>query len=741
MSNGAWEYRLNTTDAWQTGSGLSLTVTGDGTKSVYVRQTDLAGNTSTVSSLALTLDSIAPLSAPYLQQAVNERAQFLDGYVSPNNFVKLTIEDSRTVYTQADSSGYWLLDRLTGSDGGLVLGLRTIAVSQLDLAGNESSSIQRTVILQSPSSDSNRVEPNNSIFGTGASETIYGNTGNNSLFGMAGDDVLFGGTGADILVGGSGDDTLDGGIGSDFLYGGSADDVYILYQNYVGNDLIDEDFATSTADAMYWVDSGNSRYVTSAERVGNDLKVDTFYDRVLFSTTTVLNQYAGSAIEYVIDSTRSTTYRLHSGTTQTLSGSAGNDFIAGSALDNEISGGDGIDSLHGGAGNDTLLGGLGNDILGGGVGNDLLYGDAGDDVFLYTSGSDSFYGGSGTDAIVFGFNRSLIEQVTGNADGYTIGSNGSLLSVTGVESLQFIDGSYTTAEFLSWANTSLSPLTPTPTTPTYAATFAIPVNAILSIGLSPDGQFLLIKTSSDLQKVAIGSSMSFNGNAVSTSDLTQTMTPIPVFKSSGGTGGFALPDLYTGPASLGLKYQLIESARNAVVTGSSDNDFIKVSSEDSIGKAVNGGGGNDVIDGGVGSTFVTGGGSTANSSTYFLDGRAPGVSWSTITDFHLGKDKATIWGFVKGVSSVDTSFTNFNNEGAGGYQGLTLHFKNLLPDGQTSGSNANLNSITLTGRTLQEFGASSLAELNAQINNGSNSHFIVGATNDALGTHSYLFMN
>jgi hypothetical protein len=28
--------------------------------------------------------------------------------------------------------------------------------------------------------------------------------------------------------------------------------------------------------------------------------------------------------------------------------------------------------------------------------------------------------------------------------------------------------------------------------------------------------------------------------------------------------------------------------------------------------------------------------------------------------------------------------------------------------------------------------------LNNQINNGTNAHFIVGATNDSLGTHGYL---
>ena len=212
-----------------------------------------------------------------------------------------------------------------------------------------------------------------------------------------------------------------------------------------------------------------------------------------------------------------------------------------------------------------------------------------------------------------------------------------------------------------------------------------------------------------------------------------------IFKSSGGINGNTIADLYTGPASLNLKYQLIEDTINAVVTGSIFNDFIKLSNANSIGKACNGGGGSDVIDGGVGSTFVTGG--NGHSDTFFLDGRASGISWSTITDFIMNTDKATIWGFVKGISSVDTNFANFNSEGAAGYTGLTLHFKNLLPDGQTAGSNPNLNSITLTGHTLAELGASSLADLNTQINNGTNAHILVGATQDSLGSHSYLYIH
>jgi serralysin len=272
-----------------------------------------------------------------------------------------------------------------------------------------------------------------------------------------------------------------------------------------------------------------------------------------------------------------------------------------------------------------------------------------------------------------------------------------------------------------------------------SATYTAPVSSIDSIGLSPDGQYLLIKVDGVTQSVPVGSSLSFNGTTVTTSDLTSSITAQPVFQSSGGSNGYALPEVFTGPASLNLDYQLIENGYNAVVIGGATNDFIKVASTDSLGKAVDAGAGDDVIDGGVGSTFITGG---AGSDTIFLDGRAPGVSWSTVTDFTFGQDKATIWGWKAGVSKVSTLFTDFNTGGAAGYTGLTLHFENLLPDGASAGqTNSNFNSITLSGRTLADFGASSIEDLNAQITAGTNSHFIVGQTVDAFGEHGYLFLS
>jgi microcystin-dependent protein len=219
----------------------------------------------------------------------------------------------------------------------------------------------------------------------------------------------------------------------------------------------------------------------------------------------------------------------------------------------------------------------------------------------------------------------------------------------------------------------------------------------------------------------------------------ENLPEVMVFQSSGGSNGYALPEAFTGSESLNLDYQLIETADNAVVIGGDSNDYIKVASTHSIGKAVDGRGGNDLIDGGVGSTFISGG---SGSNTIFIDGRASGVSWSTVTDFKLGQDKVTIWGWKLGVSKVSTLNSEVNTGGAEGYTGLTLHFENLLPnDAVAEQTNLNFNSITFSDQRLSDFGATSLDELNAQIAEQTNSHFQVGVISDTFGDHGYLYIS
>jgi Ca2+-binding RTX toxin-like protein len=259
---------------------------------------------------------------------------------------------------------------------------------------------------------------------------------------------------------------------------------------------------------------------------------------------------------------------------------------------------------------------------------------------------------------------------------------------------------------------------------------------VTGVALAGDGSGVKVTSAQGRDSMINVERVQFLDASYAPTDLLDLLPISPEFSIvTNGVSAGASPTLFRGDASLNLQYQLIDKTPGAIIAGSALNDFIVL--QGGGNKAVNGGLGNDVIDGGTGSTFVSGGG---GANTFFLDGRASGVSWSTITDFQLGDgDKATIWGWKEGVSRVKEVV---ENGGAAGYTGLTLHFENLLPDGSASTArNASLNSITFTDKSLSDFGAESVAELNQQIIEGSNSHFIVGATNDVYGEHGYLYIS
>lgn len=382
------------------------------------------------------------------------------------------------------------------------------------------------------------------------------------------------------------------------------------------------------------------------------------------------------------------------------------------------------------ANDDIIIGASGNDYVNGYTGNDSIIGNNGDDSLNGGLGNDILNGGEGSDTAVFNFASTSVTKLVRNPvnGGYTIESPQGIDNLLDIETLNFWDREIGT-------ETALLQFSPPP------AHYPNSLSNVQSVGVTPDGLSLIIKINDEISSVLRGENLVFSDSYLSTEELMTNVTEVPVFRSSGDSSGYTLPEVFTGPASLGLQYQLIETADNAIVIGGTTNDFIKVSSTNSVGKAVDGGGGSDVIDGGVGSTFVSGGVNHI-ASTFFLDGRAPGTSWSTITDFNLGSDKATIWGWRQGVSRVSTMFSDFNSGGAEGFQGLTLHFENLLPDNAAAGqTNSNLNSITLTGLTLADFGATSLADLNAQIASGTNNHFQVGSVSDVFGDHGYLFLS
>jgi hypothetical protein len=218
--------------------------------------------------------------------------------------------------------------------------------------------------------------------------------------------------------------------------------------------------------------------------------------------------------------------------------------------------------------------------------------------------------------------------------------------------------------------------------------------------------------------------LEFSDQRVPYSDFALQQKKTPVITSTGYQFNLALHSSYMGPVGY-LQYQHVNSYSNATIYGTKASEFLKASGTGN--KAINGGGGSDVIDGGVGSNFLTGGGTPNDKVTYYLDGRANGESWSTITDFHLSSDFITIWGWRPGVSGVKIDEITFNNSGAKGYEGLTIRFMNLLPDSApNTATNSFLNSITLTGYTLEQLGAKTLQELALQISTGQSRFFQVG---------------
>jgi Ca2+-binding RTX toxin-like protein len=193
------------------------------------------------------------------------------------------------------------------------------------------------------------------VTGSNRSETINGNEQDNILAGRGGSDTINGGLGNDTY------DFRGPGQGSDrFFDTGGTDKVLI--------DSIDD--------------------ILFSKRVNNehDLQI-TVKSGTSTSTFTVVNQFAGSPIETVVDASGKSmvlaTGFLGGDLPGIISGTSGDDFMDGRGGDDFLFGNGGNDHMLGGTGNDRLDGGEGNDVLDGGPGDDILTGGKGHDTFVF----------------------------------------------------------------------------------------------------------------------------------------------------------------------------------------------------------------------------------------------------------------------------------------------------------------------------------------------------------------------
>ncbi|THD84247.1 tandem-95 repeat protein [Aliigemmobacter aestuarii] len=165
-------------------------------------------------------------------------------------------------------------------------------------------------------------------------DTVYGSGGSDTITTGDDNDVIFGGGGGDLIDGGIDDDTIFGGTGSDTIIGGE------------GADVID---GGDDGDLIYG---------------GLD---PSFPDEINIPDATDLRPDNG---------------------TDTIFGGGGDDTIFGLDDDDVIDGGDGNDLLDGGIDEDTITGGTGNDTITGGLGLDSLAGGDDRDTFIVNAPED-----------------------------------------------------------------------------------------------------------------------------------------------------------------------------------------------------------------------------------------------------------------------------------------------------------------------------------------------------------------
>jgi S-layer protein len=123
---------------------------------------------------------------------------------------------------------------------------------------------------------------------------------------------------------------------------------------------------------------------------------------------------------------------LVGGTTNTITGSAGDDILVGDANDTtNIDGGAGNDTITGGSDAETIRGGAGNDIINGGGGADMIFGDAGNDEITLNGTAATVDAGDGDDTVIAAGNLLFGSAVIGGAGIDTLSTNAAVSAANG----------------------------------------------------------------------------------------------------------------------------------------------------------------------------------------------------------------------------------------------------------------------------------------------------------------------
>ena len=127
-----WKYSTDAGTTWIAGTGTSFTLTGDGVKSVTVRQTDTAGNVgANATTLAFTIDTT--VAAPTVALITDTGTSATDKITSNGALTVSGADGSATVEYSSNGTSGWSATAPTAA-----VGSNTVYVRQTDVAGNVS---------------------------------------------------------------------------------------------------------------------------------------------------------------------------------------------------------------------------------------------------------------------------------------------------------------------------------------------------------------------------------------------------------------------------------------------------------------------------------------------------------------------------------------------------------------------------------------------------------------------------
>ncbi len=444
-----WLYSADNGAHWLMGSGNSIVLTGDGAKSVLVRQQDAAGNVSAISAaFDFTLDTAAPLAPTSLTiipdnaggmvrvgldvTSTGGHAAAVGDVVWVNVVVGTTGSPagSQTLTAADIQNGYVDIALSNMPDSGAA----TLSAQIMDPAGNNGAPLSQNLYL----ADDSGATIDQSAATTGV--FIMGGDGDDTLRGGSGDDTIYGGAGEDRIRGNGGADTIYGGEGADRIQYARPGD--LAGDTVTGTDTVwDRDVATLAAGGdptsqdriqllgggTYDFGTANISYidridVQSGTNAGpNPLPsyASTLSGTAPGSVTIVLSAdmvasadfngdgaYGDIRIVGYDNATDANGANLPTTTSITVDarGLAAGQWIqvdgqVGSGATGPV--GMAQQPFGGMNGNDTIYGSAGPDRINAGLGNDVIYGGAGDDRITGGLGADTIYGGDGTDRIQY----------------------------------------------------------------------------------------------------------------------------------------------------------------------------------------------------------------------------------------------------------------------------------------------------------------------------------------------------